>query len=124
MPIDTRKLDRDSMFLMANLTLADADEQILRVRVRNLSAGGMKVEGDVPVTRGQEVMVTLRNIGTVPGTVVWVRGTSFGVAFATEIDPKLARIPVAGGEKEAPGYARAALSAPRHDGWNGKLRRI
>lgn len=66
----------------------------------------------------------LRNVGTVAGTIVWVNGSRMGVAFDQQINPKLARTKVEGGDTEAPVYARAALSAPRHDGWNGKLRRI
>lgn len=126
-PLDTRAIERDSMFLMVDIALAGPSGQAAgsaRVRVRNLSEGGMMVEGDFKVVRGQEVVAELRNIGTVAGTVAWVRGNSFGVAFAHPIDPKLARTQVFGGHKEAPVYARAAIAAPRHDGWNGKMRRV
>lgn len=124
-PLDTRHVERDSMFLMAEITLEAATPlAATRARVRNLSAGGMMVESDLAVARGQRLVAQLRNIGSVVGTVVWVRSTSFGVAFEREIDPKLARMQVFGGDKEAPVYARAALSAPRHDGWNGKMRRV
>lgn len=121
--VDTRTLGRDSMFLMADLAVAGGGE-MTRVKVRNLSSAGMMVEADMRVQRGQQVAVELRNIGAVTGTVVWVRGGKFGVAFEEQVDPRLARTQVFGGEREAPGYARAALSAPRHDGWNGKLRRV
>ena len=60
----------------------------------------------------------------VTGTVVWMREHRFGAAFDEEIDPKMARSQIVFEDKEAPVYARAAVSAPRHDGWNGKLRRI
>lgn len=120
---DTRHAERDSMFLIAELVFA-ADSPPIRARVRNLSAVGMMVESDIRVKRGQRVAAELRNIGAVAGVVVWVRGNKFGVAFEEEIDPKLARTPVFSGDREAPSYARAALDAPRHDGWNGKLRRI
>ena len=120
---DTRDVDRDSLFLMAEVLFA-GDSQIERVKVRNLSAGGMMAETERVIQRGARVSVNLRNIGPVDGVVVWARSPRIGIAFAVEIDPKLARTQVYGGEKEAPGYARAALSAPRHDGWNGKLRRV
>lgn len=119
----TRTVERDSLFLMADLVFADGQPEA-RVRVRNLSAGGMMVESDLRLKRGARVAVTLRNIGPVAGVVVWVRSTRIGIAFEEEIDPKLARSEVYGGEREAPVYARAAIAAPRHDGWNGKLRRI
>ena len=119
----TRTVDRDSLFLMADLVFADGRPGA-RVKVRNLSAGGMMIEGDLWMKRGTRLTAELRNIGPVGGVVVWARSPRFGVAFEEEIDPKLARTQVFGGDKEAPVYARAALSAPRHDGWNGKLRRL
>lgn len=121
--LETRDVDRDSLFLVTDLVSDDGDAPV-SVRVRNLSAGGMMVEGDVQLKRGTRVAAELRNVGPVAGTVVWVLGRRLGVAFDNLIDPKLARIQVHGGDKEAPVYARAALDAPRHDGWNGKLRRI
>ena len=120
---DTRHAERDSMFLMADIVFA-ADTPATKAKVRNLSAVGMMVESEVRVQRGQRIAAELRNIGPVAGVVVWIRGGRFGVAFDEEIDPKLARTPIFSGSREAPGYARAALDAPRHDGWNGKLRRI
>lgn len=119
----TRTIDRDSLFLMADLVFADGRPDA-RVKVRNLSAGGMMIEGDLRLKRGTRLAAGLRNIGPVAGVVVWVRTPRFGVAFEEEIDPKLARSEVFGGDREAPVYARAALAAPRHDGWNGKLRRV
>lgn len=119
----TRAEDRDSFFLIAELTF-ESDLPETRVKVRNLSARGMMVESELWVKRGTRVEATLHNIGQVTGTVVWVRTPRLGIAFEKEIDPKLARREVYGGAKEAPGFARAAVSAPRHDGWNGKLRRV
>lgn len=121
--LDTRAVERDSLFLMADLVFA-ADVPGARVKVRNLSAGGMMVEGDLGAKRGARVAVELRNIGRVTGVVVWVRSPKFGIAFEKEIDPKLARTPVFDREREALVYARAAVGAPRHQGWSGKMRRI
>lgn len=121
--LDTRNLDRDSVLVMADLVFAETAAPV-RVKVRNLSARGMMVECDLRVKRGQRIAVDLRNIGPVAGIVAWVRAPRFGVAFEQEIDPMLARTQVYGGAREAPGYARAALPAPRHDGWNGKLRKV
>lgn len=119
----TRTVNRDALFLMADLVF-EGELPDTRVKVRNLSSGGMMVEGEVWVKRGTRVVATLRNIGPVAGVVVWARSPRFGIAFEEEIDPKRARTEVFGGDREAPVYARAALSAPRYDGWNGKLRKI
>jgi hypothetical protein len=119
----TRTENRDSLFLTTDLAFGDGRPGI-RVKIRNLSAAGMMIEGDVLLKRGTRLAAELRNIGPVAGVVVWVRTPRYGIAFEEQIDPRLARTEVFGGEREAPVYARAALSAPRHDGWNGKLRRV
>ncbi len=121
--VETRNFERDSLFLMADL-VSDGGVPATRVTVRNLSAGGMMVEGAPRLRRGARVAIDLRNIGPVAGTIAWIQGRRTGVAFDDEIDPKQVRTQVFAGEKEAPVYARAALEAPRHDGWNGKLRRV
>ena len=79
--VDTRQIPRDSLFLMASLRL-DGDEQQYRVKVRNLSAGGMMAEGQIRMARGSLVSVDLRNIGWVKGSVAWVQDNRFGIAFA------------------------------------------
>ena len=60
--VDTRQVNRDSLFLLAQLRV-DGQEAVYRVKVRNLSAGGMMAEGEAKATRGALVMVELRNIG-------------------------------------------------------------
>ena len=93
--VDTRQVDRDSLFLLAQLRVS-GDETIYRVKVRNLSAGGMMADGDVHVVRGAPVAVELRNIGWVDGSVAWTQENRFGIAFIDEIDPRRARAPVSG----------------------------
>jgi hypothetical protein len=58
--------------------------------------------------------VALRNIGWVDGTVAWTQDNRFGIAFVEEIDPKLARAPVAGGTPDlaSPRFTRTPLEAP------------
>lgn len=121
--VDTRDVARDSLFLMVDL-VAEGGGAAARCKIRNLSAGGMMIEGDLSLKPGERVAFDLRNIGPIAGTIAWVQGRRLGVTFDEQIDPKQARTQVHGGDTEAPVYARAALSAPRHDGWNGKLRRI
>jgi hypothetical protein len=89
-----------------------------RVRVRNLSSGGMMAEGTAPVQRGIAVTVALRNIGDVEGSVAWVQEDRFGIAFAKPIDPKLARAPVAGSgnDSDTPRFTRTPLSQPKSTG--------
>lgn len=106
--VDTRQVGRDSLFLLAQVRVDGQDDPV-RVKVRNLSAGGMMAEGEARVMRGAHVEVELRNIGWIDGNVAWKQGNRFGIAFAEEIDPRLARAPqgstldVPVGDYEKPG---------------------
>ena len=64
--VETRQIERDSLLLMAAVRV-DRGGPGHRVKVRNLSPGGMMAEGDVRVCRGAPVTVELRNIGEVDG---------------------------------------------------------
>lgn len=90
--VDTRSDSRDSLFLLASITVEQQDE-VHRVRVRNLSDGGMMGEGQAKVVRGNRLLIELRNVGKVDGTVAWVQDDRFGVAFDEEIDSAAARAP-------------------------------
>ena len=90
--LETRSVSRDSLFLLANIRVEQNVDQH-RVRVRNLSDGGMMGEGAMPVARGNRVEVELRNIGVVMGSVAWVQDQRFGIAFDEEVDSQRARSP-------------------------------
>lgn len=111
--VDTRQVNRDSLFLLAQLRV-DGQDVVHRVKVRNLSAGGMMAEGEARVTRGCLVMVELRNVGWVEGSVAWKQGNRFGIAFVTEIDPVVVRGPAAdqAPEYDAPRYTRNHQAVP------------
>jgi microcystin degradation protein MlrC len=87
---ENRQIARDSLFVMADLRVESLDTEY-RIKVRNLSSGGMMGEGAVRVSRGTIVFVNIRNIGWIEGSVAWVQENRFGVAFRDEIDPKDAR---------------------------------
>ena len=95
---DHRQLSRDSLFLMAELRLP-RQEALARVKVRNLSAGGMMAEGVVKAVRGTLIEVNLRNVGWVEGAIAWVQGDRCGIAFSDDIDPMIARAPATAGER-------------------------
>lgn len=94
---DHRQLARDSLFLMAELRLP-GQEALARVKVRNLSAGGMMAEGVMHAVRGTLIEVNIRNVGWVEGAVAWVQGDRCGIAFSDDIDPMIARAPITVGE--------------------------
>ena len=87
---DQRHLNRDSLFVMAGLRLGGTDQEH-RIKVRNLSSGGLMAEGALRVARGMPLEVEVRNIGWVAGSVAWVQDNRFGIAFAEEIDARAAR---------------------------------
>ena len=116
--LDHRQLGRDSFFLMAELRLDGAAEEH-RVKVRNLSAGGMMAEGPVRVLRGTPLKINLRNIGWVEGVVAWIQDNRFGIAFLDEIDPQDVRVTVGGGES-APRFVKPVIAQVEE----GPLRKI
>ncbi|HKY82553.1 MAG TPA: PilZ domain-containing protein [Sphingobium sp.] len=98
---------RDSLFLLTSLK-SDEGTPLGRARVRNLSATGLMADCERPVPAGARILFELRGIGRVSGSVVWSREDKIGVAFDQEIDPQLARKPVAAGEprRSVPTYLR------------------
>ncbi len=108
--VETRQVERDSLLLIAQLRV-DGGESEYRVKVRNLSAGGMMAEGDAPVARGARLSVGLRNIGWVDGAVAWKQDNRFGIAFVEEIAPRVVRAPVSAGapDMSSPRYTRPPL---------------
>jgi hypothetical protein len=93
----TRGEMRDSMFLAATVYRDGASESTLRVR--NLSPGGLMGETAESFRTGEAIEIDLRGIGRVVGRIAWVAPQRIGIAFATPIDPRLARRPV--GNKES-----------------------
>lgn len=123
--VDTRNLTRDSLFLMARVRI-EGGEMERRIKVRNLSPGGMMAEGDVEVRRGTRIAVELRNIGWVNGTVAWTQGNRAGIAFAEEIDPKLARASVnTSGDIDTPRFVRpSSILPPEERSDKSRLRKL
>ena len=64
-----------------------ADRRIVKVRVRNISAGGLGAYSDLAIEPWQTVQMMLPGLGTVSGRVAWVRDGQFGVQFLSPIDP-------------------------------------
>ena len=86
---------RDSLMLTAQFRIAG--RELVQVRVRNLSSGGLMAEYAQPITNGTPVDVDVRGVGWVTGRIAWAAEGRVGVAFDQEIDPMLARKPVGKG---------------------------
>lgn len=121
--VETRHVNRDSLFLLAQLRVEGQDD-LYRVKVRNLSAGGMMAEGAVHVQRGQQVAVELRNIGWVDGSVAWKQDDRFGIAFLDEIDPARARAAFTSPAPTSISHAHRAPTMPNDGPDKSRLRKI
>ncbi len=100
-----REIDRDSLFLKADLRFTSSNAQG-EVRIRNLSAGGLMAEAPVQVARGEKVELNLRNVGWISGVVAWVAEGRIGIAFDHPIDPKAVRKPIGQSESDVPYYLK------------------
>jgi hypothetical protein len=100
----SRGADRDSLFMQAGLILPGRADPVV-VRVRNLSAGGMLAEAKVQIAQGAAVQIELRNVGPVPGRVVWAGEGKFGIAFDRPVDPQAVRRQVVS-ESDLPPHLR------------------
>jgi hypothetical protein len=121
--IGQRQIARDSLFVMAELRF-DGIEGEQRVRVRNLSTGGLMAETNQRVLRGQLVWVKLRNIGWIEASVAWVQDGRVGIAFREEIDPKLPRSPEPAVEEPELMVRRPLYVSPAQPQPAGKLRKL
>jgi hypothetical protein len=84
-----RQEKRDSLFLSATVKIEGG--RPFSTRVRNLSAGGMMIDVSNDPVPGTPLVAELRGIGEIAGRIAWASPGRAGVAFAEEIDPRLAR---------------------------------
>lgn len=84
-----RQEKRDSLFLSAIVKIAEGEP--FTTRVRNLSPGGMMIDVATDPEVGEAVSADVRGIGEIVGRIAWSSPGRAGVAFAKEIDPRLAR---------------------------------
>lgn len=85
-------------------------------RVRDISTGGMRIDGASSLKPGLTVLVSVGAIENVDATVKWVRQDFAGLAFSIDIDPLDAR------KKAALGGVPPANPAPVPTaGWVGDM---
>lgn len=81
----TNREDRRSHLVRGTMRLAD--QTVLPIVVRNISARGLGVNcKDKPPARGQAVVITLPGSPDLDGVVRWVRGSDFGVRLSDAVD--------------------------------------
>jgi hypothetical protein len=119
---ETRGSSRQHVLLLAQLTIGGGSPH--RIRVRDLSANGLRAEGDVSVTPGQLVEVDFGSAGRVSGVIVWRDKATFGVALEQEIEPAVVRcatLQKCEGSYEAPRFVRPLAQIEKVCGPNRNL---
>jgi hypothetical protein len=106
-----RQAKRDSLFLLADMRREDG-APLGRARVRNLSETGLMADCEGGLADGDRLVIDLRGIGEVSGSVTWVLGLRIGMAFDAQIDPRDARKPVAQTQNSLPDYLRTTSRQP------------
>jgi hypothetical protein len=88
---------------MLSATIRHEHSGEFTARVRNISAGGIKIDCPRGLPGGTPVEVTLRGVGLVHGTVAWSAGGFVGIRFETTIDPKLTMPQINARDSATPG---------------------
>ncbi|WP_415642582.1 PilZ domain-containing protein [Sphingomonas antarctica] len=88
---DSRQAERETLILTARLKRVGS--AAFAVTVRNLSAVGMMVEGETPLTVDEAVVAEIAGLGKVPGRIAWTQEDRAGMAFDAPVDPTRARRP-------------------------------
>lgn len=84
-----RRRTRRSTVMLAGAIVYN--QQRFPCRVRDVSAGGMKVVIDVPLAPGTPVHADLPRFGRFPAVVAWVEGRMMGLVFPEGAAGGLAR---------------------------------
>jgi hypothetical protein len=113
-------MDRDSLFLRSIVRFSNAKDEH-KVRIRNLSAGGLMAEILTDAPRSERAEINLRSLGWVSGCIAWVTEGRVGIAFDHPINPKDARKPVNAGERDLLLYLKKLNTTPPAP---NKLRRV
>lgn len=81
--------------MLAKLRI-DGDPEPVTIRIRDLSAGGLRAQFAGPRLGRVRLAVEIRNIGWVEGSVAWQNDAHIGICFDTPINPEVSRISVTG----------------------------
>ena len=104
-----RNAKRDSLFLLADIR-KEGGARLGKARVRNLSESGLMADFETGLADGDRLVVDLRGIGEVSGTVTWVLGGRIGMAFDVQIEPQNARKPLQASSDSMPSYLRPIVA--------------
>lgn len=89
-PTHASRVKRPSVMLVATIVQTGRG-LITKHRVRDISAGGLRVDNAAGMQLGATVMISVGALESDSATVKWVRDGLAGLAFETPIDPEDAR---------------------------------
>jgi hypothetical protein len=62
------------------------DEEMVEVRLRNISSMGALVDCQIPVAPGMTLAIDIVGVGPVQGIVRWAQSGKFGIQFGQQFD--------------------------------------
>ena len=105
---------RTGRLFIAQLALESG--AVVKIRIRNISSGGMGGISEPPLSQGQRGHVLLAGVGLVTGRVAWTRGPNFGMQFDARIEAEHARMtPAAIAPAPSSDFVVADRFRPVHD---------
>ena len=108
---------RHSVMLSATIEQFGAAGIATKHRVRDLSTGGVRIDGAAGFRPGATVLVTVGALESVGATVVWVKDGWAGLKFAELVDPDQARAKAAIAPPSAGAPIRKPVVATPSAGW-------
>ena len=81
---------REPRHRLMRRAIACIDDEMVEVKMRNISAMGAQVECHVAVSPGQTLTIDIIGVGPVQGLVRWAQSGKFGIQFVAQFD--LARL--------------------------------
>ncbi|MGB3471660.1 MAG: helix-turn-helix transcriptional regulator [Erythrobacter sp.] len=97
---EARSSDRRALWLETSGVLPGGLEA--NVQIHNISAAGLLLESDLPLSQGESFEIDLPEAGSVSAVIVWQSGRLFGCAFETALsDAAVAAVQLRAGLPDA-----------------------
>jgi hypothetical protein len=77
---------REPRHRLMRRAITSIDDELVEIRLRNISSKGALADCSIPVTEGAELTVDIVGVGPVRAIVRWVQAGQFGVQFKDGFD--------------------------------------
>jgi hypothetical protein len=89
---DAERRGNDRRPMVIYVQVSQCHHKLSMTRTSDLSSSGFSGSSELGLQIHQDIRVGINGLGTVHGTVAWVRGTKFGARFSEAIDVELVDI--------------------------------